>query len=492
MTQYTGEAPQEELSASRPGRLVGLGLGIAVFSILYWFTPLPAGMEPVALRVCALLALMMVWWLSEAVPLAATALMPLAAFPLMGVMDVDAAARTYGDPIVFLYMGGFILAIGMERWGLHMRIALNIVRVVGSHANVIIGGFMLATAFLSMWMSNTATVVMMLPICLSVIQLLMRDRNDAGLRNFATCMMLGLAYAATIGGTATLVGTPPNAVLAGYVSAAYGIEIGFGQWMMVALPIACVVLAACWGALLLLYPNRMGRIEGAERIIEYELRKLGPWSRGEKMVAVIFGTTACLWMGRSFINGLFPGLALSDAGIAVMGGLAMLLLPVSLRRGQMLLNWKEAERLPWGILILFGGGLCLASAVSDSHLADWVGLQIQSVVDVSPFILILIIAGSVMLLTEFMSNVATITTFLPVIAALAVAFGQPPLELMVPATLAASLAFMSPVGTPPNAIVFASGHVKIRQMVYAGVWLNLIAWVVSPALCYYLMDYAFQ
>lgn len=318
------------------------------------------------------------------------------------------------------------------------------------------------------------------------------ENNPQGARNFATCMMLGLAFSASIGGVSTLIGTPPNAVLAGFLRSSYGIELSFADWMQMALPIVAVMLVACWLVLLVIYPNRMGRIAGAEDIISYELQKLGRWSRGEVLVAIIFSSTALLWMLRTPINATIPALQLNDAGIAIAGAMALFVIPVSFKRGEMLLTWQQAEKLPWGILLLFGGGLCLASAIRNSQLAEWIGGRIQSVVDVSEFVLILIIAGVIKLLTEFMSNVATITTFLPIIAALAAAFGYPPLALMVPATLAASFAFMTPVATPPNAVVFASGHVKIRHMAFAGVWLNLIAWVVAPALCYYMMDYAFK
>lgn len=495
MSQNKGGILENDFESINISRFIGLLAGVAAFIVLFFFAPLPAGMQPQALQVAAVLALMMTWWLTEAVPLAVTALAPLVIFPLSGIMDIDAAAAAYGDPVVFLFMGGFILAIGMERWNLHLRIALNIVRVVGSHANVIIGGFMLATAFLSMWISNTATVVMMMPICLSVVQLLVRNdtvESTQGTRNFATCMMLGLAYAASIGGIATLIGTPTNAVLAGYVSNAYGIEISFAQWMMVALPIAIIILVLCWLILLALYPNHMGYIEGAERIIDYEIKKLGKWTTGEALIAIIFTTTALLWIFRAFINECFPNLHLDDSTIAIMGALALFMIPASPRRGEMLLTWREAEKLPWGILVFFGGGLCLASAVSSSLLAEWLGMRIQSVVDVPEFVLILIIVGVVKLMTEFMSNVATITTFLPIIAVVATGFGYPPLDLMIPATLAASLAFISPVGTAPNALVFASGYVKMRNMAYAGFWLNMIAWIVSPAFCYFIMDYAFK
>jgi solute carrier family 13 (sodium-dependent dicarboxylate transporter), member 2/3/5 len=493
MSSSSREALQQDAPSIKSGRWFGLFFGVVAFVVLYFFTPLPDGMTPQALQVSAVAALMVIWWLSEAVPLAATALVPLVVLPFVGVMPVSAASSAYADPIVFLFMGGFILAIGLERWGLHRRIALNIVRVVGSNANAVIGGFMLATALLSMWISNTATVVMMMPIALSVVQLLMRgggeEAQGQGVRNFATCMMLGLAVAANIGGIATLVGTPPNAVFAGYVHSTYGIEIGFAQWMMLAGPIAAVLLLVGWVLLLDIYPNNMGHIEGAERIINYELLKLGPWSRGEKMVAVIFFSTALMWVFRSPLNTILP-VTLNDAGIGMMGALALLVIPVS--RHEMLLSWQDAERLPWGILLLFGGGLCLASAVSQSQLAEWVGLQIQSVVNVSPFVMVLIVAGVILWLTEFMSNVATITTFLPVIGAVALAFGYPALDLMIPATLAASCAFMMPVATPPNAVVFASGHVKIRQMAYSGFILNLLAWAIIPAACYVLMDYAFR
>lgn len=494
MTQSSGEEIREDVTAGNPRRIIYLALGVAAFCWLYFFAPVPDGMQPVAMKVGAVLALMMIWWLTEAVPLAITALVPLVIFPFTGVMDMNTAASSYGDPVIFLYLGGFVLAIGMERWGLHQRIALNIVRVVGSNANTVIGGFMLATAFLSMWISNTATVVMMLPISLSVVHLLMRGDGrepNEGARHFATCMMLGLAYAANIGGIGTIIGTPPNAVLAGYLRNAYGIEIGFAQWMMLAVPVAAIMLFICWRVLLLLYPNNMGTIEGADRIIDYELKKLGGWSRGEKMVALIFGGTALLWMFRPAITAALPGIALNDSGIAVMGAILLFVLPLSLRRGDTLLTWREAEKLPWGVLLLFGGGLCLASAVKSSALAEWIGGELQALGTMDEFLLILLIAGVIVMLTEFMSNVATITTFLPIIAAIAVAFGYAPIELMVPATLAASFAFMTPVATPPNAVVFGSGYIRISQMVNAGIWLNVMGLLVMPIFCYMMMDYVF-
>lgn len=490
MPQSSADA---ENAASPSSRHYGLLAGLLAF-IAIRLAPLPQGMEPQALEVSAVLALMMIWWLSEAVPLAVTALVPLILFPFMGVMGVSEAASSYGDPIIFLYMGGFILAIAMERWKLHLRIALNIVRVVGSNANTIIAGFMLATAALSMWISNTAAVVMMLPISLSVVQLLMQENvatPTENARNFATTMMLGLAFSASIGGVGTLIGTPTNAVLAGYVRNAYDIEISFAQWMLLAMPVVLFMLAACWGILLTLYPNRMGRIAGAEALIRQELEALGSWTRGERMVAVIFGLTALAWMFRPVISVALPGVELNDAGIAIAGAVALFLIPTSLRGGKALMTWKEAERLPWGILILFGGGLCLATAVKASKLAEWVGAQVQAATDVSAFTLILLVAGVVQILTEFMSNVATLTTFLPIIAALAAAFGYAPLELMVPAAMAASFAFMTPVATPPNAVVFSSGHVRIKQMVYAGFWLNLAAIAVVPAFCYVMMERIF-
>lgn len=492
MTQSSRETLEEEASSGGPHKFFCLLAGLAVFCLIRFAVPLPDGMSPDGLKVAAVLALMLVWWLTEAVPLPVTALLPLVLFPTLGVMNMNTAASSYADPVIFLYLGGFMLAIAMERWGLHLRIALHIVRVVGSSANLVIAGFMLATAFLSMWISNTATVMMMLPIGTSVIYLLMhRDGEEPheGAHNFATCMMLGLAYAASIGGIGTLIGTAPNAIFAGYMRNFYGIEIGFAQWMVVAVPVAAMMLFICWQVLVRLYPNRMGRIEGVEQVIGDELRKLGRWSRGEVLIAVIFGATAMAWMFRPAINLALPGLALTDAGIAIISGMLLFIVPVSLKRGQVLLTWKEAERLPWGVLLLFGGGLCLASAVRNSHLAEWVGLQIQAAVDVAVFPLILIVSGLVLLMTEFMSNVATVTTMLPVIAALAAAFGYAPIELMLPATLMASFAFMMPVATPPNAIVFASGHIRIRQMAYAGLWLNLFAIALVPAFCYWVIGY---
>jgi len=468
---------------------IGLVLG-PILLLVTLLAPPPEGMAPEAWRAAGLGVLMATWWVSEAIPIPATALLPLVLVPLLGLGVIEVAAAPYANPVIFLFMGGFMLAQAVQRWKLHRRIALHLVRRVGTQPVRLIAGFMLATAFLSMWVSNTATAVMMLPIGLSVVELVMqRDPNapaEPGDMNFAVALMLGIAYSASIGGAATLIGTPPNALLAGFMAESYGVSIGFGQWMLIGVPLAVVMLPVTWLVLTRwVFPVRLEEIPGGDAVIEREIAGLGRPGRGEKMVAVVFVLTALAWIGRPLLEGVFPGL--SDAGIAIAATLALFALPVDWRKGVAVLDWDHARRIPWDVLILFGGGLSLAGAITRSGLAEWLGTALSGV-DALPLVAVMgVVTLVIIFLTEVTSNTASAAAFLPVLAALAVGIGQDPLLLAVPAALGASCAFMLPVATPPNAIVYGSSFITIPQMARAGFVLNLLFAAAIPLLSYFAL-----
>jgi sodium-dependent dicarboxylate transporter 2/3/5 len=467
-----------QIEPSRGRKLAGLVLGVAVFAALL-VLPAPEGLAIAPWRVAAVAALLAIFWLTEAVPISVTALLPIVLFPTLGVTTVTEATAPYADPIVFLFLGGFIIALAIERWNLHRRIALTVLSHVGAREDLQIGGFMIATAALSMWVSNTATVALMFPVALSVVPRYADGSIAPEKRGFAVALMLGVAYGASCGGIATLIGTPPNALLAGFMRSTYGVEIGFAQWLLLGLPLALIMLLITW--LLLtrwLFPVGSEELPGARAAIREQLEEMGPASVAERRVAAIFAVTAVLWISRPLLAGWLPGLQLSDTTIAIAAALACFFVPNGMERGRFLLTWEYAERLPWGVLLLFGGGLSLAAAVSDSGLAQWIGAQLAGLEDWPVLLLVIAITTLIIFLTELTSNIATAATFLPLVAALAASLGQPPLLLAIPAVLAASFAFMLPVATPPNAIVFASGFVTIPQMVRAGLRLNLIGIVV--------------
>ena len=461
------------------GPVIALAVGLA---------PAPDGLDPTAWRTAAVGLLMAVWWITEAIPIAATALIPLAAFPLVGAGSIDEAARPYANPLIFLFLGGFLVALAMQRWDLHRRIALRTVRAIGTGPYRIVAGFMVAAAFLSMWVSNTATAMMMMPIGLSVIGLVEEapESHDA---NFGPLLMLALAYACSVGGVGTLIGTPPNAILAGFFSESYGLEIGFAEWLLVGLPIVLAGLPIVFGTLRWLFPLEMETIPGGAELIETELGALGPISRPERRVAYVFAAVALLWITRPLLDDLVPGL--SDAGIAMTGALALFLIPAGREAGAFLLNWKRAERLPWGVLLLFGGGLSLAGAVERTGLARWIGEGMAGAEALPVLGVIALVTATVVFLTELTSNTATTAAFMPVMASVALGIGQNPMLLAVPAALAASCAFMLPVATPPNAIVYGSEKLSIPQMARAGVWLNA-AFIVLVTLGSYALVLLFQ
>jgi sodium-dependent dicarboxylate transporter 2/3/5 len=412
----------------------------------------------------------------------------------MGVAKLEAAAAPYANPVVYLFMGGFVIALAMEKWALHKRIALQIVNMTGTNANGIIGGFMMATAFISMWISNTATAIMMLPIGLSIITLMQNQispdkENEKGLRNFSISMMLAIAYGANIGGTATIIGTPPNVVFAGYMRENFNVEVTFLTWMMIGTPFAIILLIFTYFLTVkVLFPNNLGNFGGAKEIINSELKELGPMTTGEKLTLFIFISTALSWIFRLQIDAIFPSIKISDTTIALVAAMLLFIIPVSLHKKEFLLNWSDTEKLPWGILLLFGGGLSLADSLASTGIINVIGDQFKGL-DSEGWVFIIGLSTVSLFLTEVMSNVALVTIFLPVVGAIAIGAGIPPIQLCIPVTIAASCAFMFPMSTPPNAIVFASGRITIGQMAKAGFILNLITILVIAFLVKFLFPF---
>ncbi|WP_052745760.1 SLC13 family permease [Allosalinactinospora lopnorensis] len=479
-------------------RRVGLVLGLVLAAGVYLV--LPDSLAEDGKRTAAVATLMAVWWMTEAIPIPATALIPLVLFPVMlAEANITSVAAPYANEVIFLFMGGFMLALAMQRWNLHRRIALSVVASIGSSPVMLIAGFMLATAFITMWVSNTATAIMMLPIALSVLTLVAQLGDGRTDPNFGTALMLGVAYAASIGSVSTIIGTPPNAFMVGYLAEEQGISIGFGQWMMVGLPLALVFLVIAWLVLTrLIYPPKIKELPGGRELVRGQLREMGPMSRGEWTVLVVFVLAALSWItipllaGTETIGGALPWLAsIDDAGIAMAVAVALFVIPVDARNGVAALDWQTAVQLPWGILLLFGGGLSLSAQFGDTGLSDWIGERVELLGGVPGWVLILVVTALVLLLTELTSNTATATIFVPVMAGVALGMGLDVMTLVVPVALAASLAFMLPVATPPNAIVFGSGYVRIGQMVKGGVWLNLVAVVLVLLTMYSIAMWVF-
>jgi sodium-dependent dicarboxylate transporter 2/3/5 len=472
-----------------------VGLVLAPLALVVMLLVKPDGFELSQWRTATLAIMMAILWISEAIPVSVTALLPLVLLPLFGIGDIEAAASPYANSVIFLFMGGFMLAKAMERWRLHERIALWTMLAVGTRPRQLIAGIMVATGFISMWVSNTATTVMMLPIGLSVIQLadhneVMRGSSEER-SNFATSVMLGIAYGASIGGLGTLIGTPPNALFAGFIRETYGITIGFAQWMLVGVPLVAIGLPLTWIMLTrFAYPVGTSDMPGGRSLVHRELAALGPISRGEWTVATVFAITTLLWIARPFVEDSLP--QLSDTGIAIAAAVALFFIPVNYRSGQFALDWRSARDIPWDVLVLFGGGLSLAAAISRTGLARTIGESMQ-VLDGLPLVpLILLLVATICLLSELASNTATAAAFLPVAAALAIGLGENPLLTTVATVLGASLGFMLPVATPPNAIVYGTGRVTAAQMMRAGFLLDLIGVVLATLAVFGLATWAFD
>jgi sodium-dependent dicarboxylate transporter 2/3/5 len=477
-------------------KYIGLIIGPVLFFILSNLQSENLSSE--AWKVLGLGIWMVIWWATEAAPIPATALLPIVVYPLSNVASVTEATAPYASPIIFLFMGGFLIALGLEKHNLHKRIALNLIKITGTHANGIILGFMISTAFLSMWISNTATAVMMLPIAMSVIGLM--ESSDKRLSHpdhqksfsmFSLGLLLSIAYSANVGGTATIIGTPPNVVLVGFLNEFLGYEVEFSQWLLIGIPISVVLLGLVYIMLTrVLYPNNLGVIEGSAEVIQQQLTNLGKLSKEEKLVTIVFTLTACGWIFKQYINMAIGSPLLNDTVTAMAGGVLMFIVPVKLRKGKFLMKWSDTKRLPWGILILFGGGLSLARGMESTGLIQLIGDSIAGN-NFSIVILTTLLITTMLFMTEVMSNVALTTIFIPVVLGIAQGLSIEPLGVAIPVTLAASCAFMMPISTPPNAIVFASGRIKIKQMMQAGFLLNLISILVLAIAAFTIIKWVF-
>lgn len=465
-------------------KLIGSLAGpIAFFLILIFFKPDDLSDEGIA--ILATTVWVAIWWVTEALPIEVTSLLPIVLFPLTNGLDLKSTTAAYGHKFIFLFIGGFILAIGIEKWNLHRRIALNIVKLVGTKLNSILLGFMLSTAFLSMWISNTATTVMMLPIAMAVIKALQLQSNTSS-NQFGKALMLSIAYSASIGGMATLIGTPPNLIFAGVVEELYGFEISFLQWLKFALPISMILLAIVWFYLgHLAFQLKQLSYPGEKSVIQKELKALGKTSKEEFRILVVFIVTAMAWMSKSFlIAPIFPGI--DDTIIAIIAAISLFIIPAS-QHGKALIEWADAVKLPWGILLLFGGGIALAIGFDQSGLAAWIGQQLSVIQGMSLILVILIVIATVNFLTEITSNIATTAILLPIFAALSVIIKVHPFLLLAAATIAASCAFMLPVATAPNALVFGSGQLQMKDMFRTGLWLNIISIIVLTFMVYFIL-----
>lgn len=447
---------------------IGFPLGIVVAGLMIWLEA-PEGMSELAWKVAAIGAWMAIWWVTEAIPIAATALMPILLLPLFGVGNIREATTPYANPTIYLFLGGFIIAAAMEKSNLHRRIALNVLKRVGVKPSSIIMGFLITSAFISMWVSNTATTLMMLPIGLSVLRL---NDGDQNLSAFGLCLVLSIAYGCNIGGVGTIIGTPPNALMVAYLSENYGIQIGFAQWMLIGVPLVLVALPLCHVLMTrFIFKLDDKPLPGGEAEIQRQAAGLGRMSISEKWVTMVFILTATLWIMQPILVKWLP--ALTDTGIAIFGALLCFILPVNLKTNEFVLRWQDTKNIPWEVLIIFGGGLSLAAAIERSGLALWLGGLFTGLQGIPILLLIFLAVLTIIFFTEITSNTATAAAFIPVLATVAVALGLDPLQLVVPATIAASFAFMMPVGTPPNAIVYASGYVTLPQMAKVGFWLNI-------------------
>ena len=473
--------------------IIGLILGPLLFLAIMIFVD-AEGLSFEAKCILASTAWMAVWWVTECVPISVTALLPIVLFPLTGGMDLATTTAAYGHKLVFLFVGGFLIALAIEKWHLHKRLALNIIRVTGSNKSRVILGFMLATAFLSMWISNTATSIMILPVGLAIISQLKDDPKTIENENevFGKSLMIAIAYSASIGGMATLIGTPPNMVLAGVVEESYGIKLNMFDWMKFGVPLSSFLLIICWLYLTkIAFKFKNEEFSAGKEEILRQIKKLGRFSNEEIKVLIVFTLTALGWIFRGSIETIFP--MIDDTIIAIFFAVTLFIIPTKNQKtNTTLLVWNDTVKLPWGILILFGGGMAIASAFGKSGLALWIADLLQNLNDVSLFLIILIIVTSINLLTEVTSNMATTAMLLPVLVTIALAIEVHPYFLLVSATLAASCAFMLPISTPPNAVVFGSGFLKIEDMFKKGVWMNLISIITITLVVYFTLPYIFE
>ena len=474
-------------SFSKPKlKIISLLLGIAVSLFLLYVNPF--NVDAAAAKVLAVAGLMITWWVAEALPMPVVALIPLLLFRLLKISTMETAAAPYANPVIFLFMGGFMLGLAIEKWNLHRRIALNIIRITGTSGNRIVLGFILSTGLLSMWLSNTATTMMMFPIALSVIHV-MRENNkgDGNITNFSLTLMLSIAYASNIGGIATIIGTPPNVAYVAYIEKKYNYSVDFLSWMLICTPLAILLLASLyWVMVKWLFPNRIKSDHATRQLIRDEIAELGPFSVNEKRVLGIFIATATLWITKDIINASQSLVKLNDSIIALIGAIALFICPAKGENADSILEWDDTKKMAWGILLLFGGGISLATALENAGLMQQLGVWLSQFAG-NQFILLLIVVLVTMFLSEVMSNVAQVIVFAPVVSSLADAIGMNPLMMGIAMTLAASCASMLPMGTPPNAIVFASGHIRLSDMTKAGFVMNIVAAILVTLFAWFLL-----
>jgi sodium-dependent dicarboxylate transporter 2/3/5 len=470
--------------------LLSLLLGIALFILFLALNPFALGAD--ACKVAAIAALMITWWVSEAMPMPVVALTPLVLFPLMGICKIDEAAAPYANPIIFLFLGGFMIGLAIEKWNLHKRIALSIVRLTGTSGDRIVLGFIISTGFLSMWLSNTATTMMMMPIAMSVIKVMEETHKDSkgNLNNLAVCLLLAIAYASNLGGIATIIGTPPNVAYVAFLEKHNHYTFDFREWMMICTPMAALLLACLYFVMVKwLYPSHIQADGAAKDVINGELRKLGKITTAEQRVLLVFGLTAILWITRDLINTAQSSIKLDDTMIAITGAVLLFIIPSGAAEedGQRkLLGWHDTQKMAWGILLLFGGGITLAAQLEKAGLIQLLGQWIAGF-SRGGFLLVFVVAMVSIFISEVMSNVAQVIVFAPVIAGIAEALHIDPLQLGLAMTLGASCAGMLPMGTPPNAIVFASGRLKLKHMTTTGLIMNLVSGTLISLFCWYLL-----
>lgn len=466
--------------------IVSLFAGIILSLLMYFINPFAVDVH--ARTVLGIATLMIVWWVTEAIPMPVVAMLPLILFPIFGVAPLKETSASYGDSILFLFLGGFMIGLAIEKWNLHTRIALYIIRLMGTSGDRIVLGFILATGFLSMWLSNTATTMMMYPIASSLIHVVSQNREGHGnIKNFSLAVMLAIAYASNFGGIATIIGTPPNVAFVAFIEKKYHYTIQFIDWMLLCTPIAFLLMISLYFVMTKwLYPNKLKPDHATKLLIRSKIEELGPLSRAEKRVLIIFCSTAFLWITKDIINatGLIK---LDDTIIAMLGATALFIFPSGMGKSKKILEWSDTSKMAWGIILLFGGGIALAAALEKAGLIQSLGSWIAGFSGSGGFMLILVITFISLFISELMSNIAQVIVFSPVIAGIADAVGINPLLLGIPMTLAASCASMMPMGTPPNAIVFASGHITLKQMVKTGFVMNIIAVILIALFSYYII-----
>jgi anion transporter len=468
--------------------MIPLLTGVIIALFLYFINPFQVA--PDAARVLAVAGLMITWWIGEALPMPVVALIPLVFFPLLKISSMEQAASPYANPVIFLFMGGFMIGLAIEKWNLHRRIALNIIRLTGTSGDRIILGFIFSTGLLSMWLSNTATTMMMFPIALSVIQVMREnDRGEGNIANFSLVIMLVIAYASNIGGIATIIGTPPNVAYVAYIEKKYNYTVDFLNWMLICAPLAIILLLSMyWIMVKWMFPNRIKSDHATKQLIRDEIAELGPFSVNEKRVLTIFLFTAGLWIFKDLLNSIQDVFRLNDSMIAITGALALFICPASVTENKYasILEWEDTSKMAWGILLLFGGGISLATALENAGLMQQLGEWLSQFAG-NQFLLLVVVVTVTMFMSEVMSNVAQVIVFAPVVSSMSDAIGMNPLMLGIAMTLAASCASMLPMGTPPNAIVFASGHIRLSHMVKAGFVINVISIILISLFCWFLL-----